>query len=212
MYHQPFATGLYCFIIIFVHEMKSVIRNARPSDAPFLAECILAGMHFADFDKKLDGDLSHLLEMVTECERREDTLYSYSRTRVAEVDGKPVAALLSYPGELYKDLKERTFRELWPGYFTRFGNDDPETDPGEYYLDSLAVHPDYRRLGIGRALLEDAIQIGLSQGYTRIALVADAEMPNLIGLYSSMGFVPADHRHAFGVDFLRMVYSAKAAL
>lgn len=66
---------------------------------------------------------------------------------------------------------------------------------------------DYRRMGIGRALLEDSIKIGLSQGFTQIALVADAEMPHLINLYSSIGFVPADHRHAFGTDFLRMIYT-----
>ena len=41
---------------------------------------------------------------------------------------------------------------FWPAFFTQFGSDDLETDPGEYYLDSLAVHPDYRRMGIGRAL------------------------------------------------------------
>ena len=182
------------------------IRDARPEDAPFLAECILAGFHMADFEGILSDDLSDLLERITEIERREDTLYSYSRTRIAEVDGKPAGALLSYPGELYLGLREKTFREFWPSFFTQFGNDEPETDPGEYYLDSLAVHPDYRRLGLGRALVEDGIKIGLSEGFTRIALVADAGMPRLVSLYESMGFVPAEHRHAFGIDFQRMVY------
>ena len=88
-----------------------------------------------------------------------------------------------------------------------YGNDEPETDPGEYYLDSLAVHPEYRRMGIGRALLEDGIKIGLSKGFTQIALVADAGMPHLIKIYQSIGFVPADHRNVFGTDFLRMIYT-----
>ena len=183
------------------------IRDARPSDAPFLAECIFAGLHLYDFEETFNDDLSDALERITECEGREDTLYSYSRTRIAEVDGNPAGALLSYPGALYKDLKEKTFREYWPAFFTLYGNDEPETDPGEYYLDSLAVHPDYRRMGIGRALLEDSIKIGLSQGFIQITLVADAEMPHLINLYFSIGFVPADHRHAFGTDFLRMIYT-----
>ena len=181
------------------------IRDARPSDAPFLADCILAGMHFADFDS--DNKADALLANLTQCEGREDTLYSYSRTRIAEVDGKPAGALLSYPGELYKTLRDRTFREFWPAFFTEFNTDETETDPGEYYLDSLAVHPEYRRMGIGRALLEDGIKIGLSQGFTQIALVADAGMPHLINLYASIGFVPADHRHVFGTDFLRMIYT-----
>jgi len=38
-------------------------------------------------------------------------------------------------------------------------------------------------------------------------LVADSEYDHLIRLYESIGFVPAEHRHAFGTDFLRMIYS-----
>ena len=183
------------------------IRDAHPTDAPFLAECILAGMHLYDFEEIVNDDLADALENITQSEGREDTLYTYSRTRIAEVDGKPAGALLSYPGELYKELRDRTLREYWPAFFTQFGNDESETDPGEYYLDSLAVYPDYRRMGIGRALLEDGIKIGLSEGFTQIALVADAEMPHLIDIYQSIGFVPADHRNVFGTDFLRMIYT-----
>lgn len=184
-----------------------VIRDARPSDAPFLAECILAGMHLYDFEEIVNDDLADALENITQSEGREDTLYTYSRTRIAEVDGKPAGALLSYPGELYKELRDKTLREYWPSFFTQFNNDESETDSGEYYLDSLAVHPDFRRLGIGRALLEDGIKIGLSKGFTQIALVADAGMPHLIKIYQSIGFVPADHRNVFGTDFLRMIYT-----
>ena len=183
------------------------IRDARPSDAPFLAECIMAGMHFTDFDEFMTDDMSDILERLTLCERRPDTLYSYAHTRVAEVDGQLAGALLSYPGALYKDLKEKTFKEFWPGFFSQFAGDDPETDPGEYYLDSLAVHPAYRKLGIGRALLEDGIKMGLSQDFDKIALVADSDYPHLIRLYESIGFVPEGRRHAFGTDFLRMIYT-----
>lgn len=185
------------------------IRDGRPSDAPFLAKCIMAGMHMYDFEEALNDDMSDILERLSICEERTDTLYTHARTRVAEFDGTPVAALLSYPGELYKSLKEKTFREFWPGFFAQFASDDPETGPGEYYLDSLAVLPAFRHQGIGRALMKDGIWIGLSKGFNQIALVADSEMPHLISLYESLGFVPEGHRHAFGTDFQRMVLQGK---
>lgn len=185
------------------------IRDGRPSDAPFLAECIMVGMHMYDFEETRGDDLTDILERLTACEERTDTLYTHARTRVAEIDGTPVGALLSYPGELYKELKEKTFREFWPAFFQQFSGDDPETDPGEYYLDSLAVLPAFRRQGIGKALLEDGIRRGIAEGFTRIALVADSEMPHLVSLYESLGFVPEEHRHAFGTDFVRMVYTIK---
>ena len=184
------------------------IRNARPSDARFLAQCILAGLHLADFNSRLDDNISGMLDKLTECESREDTLCTYSHTRIAEVDGQPAGALLSYPGALYKDLRARTLKAYLPDIYAQFANDDPETDPGEYYLDSLAVHPDFRKQGIGRALMEDAIRMGLNQGFDKIALIVDTNYPHLVRIYESMGFVIADCRHVFGGDYQRMLYSA----
>ena len=183
------------------------IRDAKPEDAPFLAKCILSGLHLSDFSEYPSDYISDVLSALTACERREDTLCSYQKTRVAEVKGVLAGALLSYPGELYGELREKTLREYWPDFFKQFSSDDPETDPGEYYLDSLAVIPEYRRLGIGKALLKDGISLGLSKGFSKIALVADSGCPHLMRMYESLGFIPADHRHVFGTDFTRMVYS-----
>ena len=50
-------------------------RDARPSDAPFLAKCIMAGMHFYDFETQTpperdiydrlvaDHDMPHLIRL-----------------------------------------------------------------------------------------------------------------------------------------------------
>lgn len=35
------------------------IRDARPSDAPFLAECIFAGLHLYDFEEIVNDDHRH---------------------------------------------------------------------------------------------------------------------------------------------------------
>ncbi|MBR1705347.1 MAG: GNAT family N-acetyltransferase [Bacteroidales bacterium] len=182
------------------------IRDARPEDASFLAKCIMAGMHFYDFEGAVpeDGDI---YERLIECEKRTDTLYSYAHSRIAETDGTVVGSLLSYPGDIYRNLRHKAFTELWPELIEMEATSDQETDPGEYYLDSLAVLPAYRGRGIGRTLLKDGIDKGIALGYKQIALVADSDMPHLVSLYSSIGFIPADHRQTFGVDFQRMIYS-----
>lgn len=184
-----------------------IIREARAEEAPFLAKCIMAGMHFYDFETEVPEDEQIYLRLV-DCERREDLLYSYTRTRVAEVDdGKVVAALISYPGEIYRDLREKTFSELWPEFAAMNASSDQETGPGEYYLDSLAILPEYRGKGIGRALIRDGIEKGLALGYKTISLVADSDMPHLVSLYESLGFRKQEIRHAFGVEFQRMLLS-----
>lgn len=185
-----------------------IIRDARPDDAPFLAKCIMAGMHFYDFETDIPGE-SEIFERLIECERREDFLYSYRYTRVAEMNGTPVGSLLSYRGEIYREMRHKTFSELWPDLAQMDAESEMETGPGEYYLDTLAVVPSCRHHGIGKALLLDGIRKGESLGYERIALVADSEMPHLVRLYESIGFDLADHRHVFGVDFQRMIYEVK---
>ena len=126
--------------------MASVnIRDARPEDAPFLAKCVMAGMHYYDFGQ-LDPGHEGIFLSLTECERRTDL------------------------------------------------------------LDTLAVVPEYRHRGIGRALLEDGIRLGKSKGFDLITLVVDSDMPDLVMLYESVGFRSHDHRQIFGVDFLRMAY------
>ena len=185
-----------------------IIRDARPDDAPFLAKCIMAGMHFYDFETDIPED-TNIYERLIECERREDLLYSYRYTRVAEMDGAPVGSLLSYPGEIYREMRHKTFSELWPDLARMDAESEMETGPGENNLDSLAVLPSCRHHGIGKELLVDGIRKGEGLGYDRIALVADSEMPHLVRLYESIGFIPADHRLAFGVDFQRMIHEIK---
>ena len=183
---------------------KLTIRDARPSDAPFLAKSIMAGMHLFDFETDIPEEEDIFLRLV-ESEGREEWLYSYKYTRVAEVDGQIAGALLSYPGDIYRDLRRKTFSELWPDLIRMEAESDQETDPGEYYLDSLAVLPEYRGKGIGRALIRDGIEKGLALGYKTISLVADSDMPHLVSLYESLGFRKQEIRHAFGVEFQRMV-------
>ena len=110
------------------------IRDASPTDAPFLAQCIMAGMHFHDFETEVPKD-EDIYRRLCESERRNDLLYSYIRTRVAEWDGAVAGSLLSYPGDIYKEMRHKTFSVLWPEFFRMEGESEQETDPGEYYLE-----------------------------------------------------------------------------
>ena len=181
------------------------IRDAGPEDAAFLAKCVMAGMHYYDFEP-IKPEMEGFYQSLVDCERRTDLLYTFANSRIAEVDGKAVGSLLSYPGDNYKELRHKTFSELWPEYIRMDTDSEQETGPGEYYLDTLAVVPEYRHRGIGRALLEDGIRLGKSKGFDLITLVVDSDMPDLVRLYESVGFRSHDHRRIFGVDFLRMSY------
>lgn len=163
-------------------------------------------MHFYDFETE-NPPTHEFFDRLVRGEREKGWLYSYEYSHIAEVDGVVAGSLLSYPGDIYRELRHKTYAALWPELLPMETESEQETDPGEYYLDTLAVRPAFRHRGVARALLLDGIAQGQALGYTRIALVADAEYPHLLRLYASLGFHPAEHRHAFGVDFQRMIFT-----
>ena len=72
---------------------------------------------------------------------------------------------------------------------------------GEYYIDSLAVLPEYRRRGIARQLMQAQIEQGRQLGFTHFTLLVDPVNPNAQGLYSQLGFQYESDCYAFGQKF-----------
>lgn len=68
---------------------------------------------------------------------------------------------------------------------------------GEAYVTNLAVLPDFRKKGIGRALLAKAAEGAKSRGCAFITLEVRKSNIPAISLYSSMGFATAGKRKNF---------------
>ena len=64
----------------------------------------------------------------------------------------------------------------------------------EAYLCNIAIHPDFRGLGLGRALLEWVIEQGLKQGIARILLEVREGNTVATALYLSSGFKEVGRR------------------
>lgn len=55
-------------------------------------------------------------------------------------------------------------------------------------LANVAVHPDHRGTGLGRALITLAESVSLDQGYREMRLTTHVEMPENIQLYTHLGW------------------------
>lgn len=171
------------------------IRPATVHDSEFVARCVCMALHHEPSSMELPG-------IAAIC-RREDVLYSYRHALIAWIDDVPVGLCLAYPGEGYHDIRIRTFAAfaaLHPNEEDDMdlANAEDETCAGEYYIDSLAVLPEYRRQGIARLLMQAQIQKGIDLELLHQTLLVDPENPNAQQLYASLGFKYESDCYAFG--------------
>lgn len=69
--------------------------------------------------------------------------------------------------------------------------------PGEGQVTNVAVHPDFRRLGLGRAVTEALFKVGREKQLEQISLEVREFNAAAIALYRSFGFYEAGRRRRF---------------
>lgn len=187
-------------------------RNATIQDARFIALVVAEAvgntlMERLENNTYTQADKDILSQITSVCSRT-DTLYSWKNAQVAvSPTGECIGALISYAGEGYLQQRETTFQLLSRLIHFDVEQMDEETKDGEYYLDSLAVLPQWRGRGVARQLLIE----GLKKAQTMRCPAILACAPENIGakhLYESLGFEEQGHMFIFGEDYLRMVSSS----
>lgn len=178
-------------------EESISFRKATIDDALFIAK----GFHMAMlYDDASDEQIANFARTICV---REDVLYSWRNTIIAEVDGKCAGMLTAYDGRYYHDMRIRTMTLVKQHLGVEFPGMEDEAVAGEYYLDSLAVMPEYRGRGIGRMLLQKGIAAGKELGLTT-TLAVDPINDRAKALYHSLGFKPSGTLFIFGHDYEKL--------
>ncbi|MCI6208875.1 MAG: N-acetyltransferase [Prevotellaceae bacterium] len=166
------------------------IIEASKEHAPEIARLVMMAMtdecclNLAGEGNTLD-DFSRVMNRLTAAEHSQ---YSYRNAILAvNDDGQVAGAIVSYDGAQLHSLRDAFYKaaeeEL---HVDRRGMDD-ETTAGEWYLDSLAVFPEFRGHGLAHLLLQAAISRGADNGLPATLLV-DKGNPRAERLYRSVGF------------------------
>lgn len=176
-------------------------RNATIDDALFISR----GFHMAMlYDDASEEQISNFARNICV---REDVLYSWRNTIIAEVEGKPAGMLTAYDGRYYHDMRIRTMNLVKQHLGVEFPGMEDEAVTGEYYLDSLAVMPEYRGMGIGRRLLQKGIENGKALSLD-VTLAVDPINDRAKKLYHSLDFKPSGTLFIFGHDYEKMIITA----
>jgi ribosomal protein S18 acetylase RimI-like enzyme len=186
-------------IVLKNFEMESKreikIRPAKRSDSVAIARAVAMAIGDEEALRAYCGD--NYLDVLTEVAEQRATQYSWQYALIAEVDGVTAGAIVGYDGAKLAQLREGTFITLRKrtGRVPQIAD---ETEDGEYYLDSVGVEPQYRGLGVGRALISAFCSKIFAEGYSRVGLIVDCNNPQAEKLYSSLGFKRVGSRIFFG--------------
>lgn len=137
------------------------------------------------------------MTVLTAIATAEATQYSWQYGLVAEVDGVMAGAIVGYDGGCLEALRTGTFVVLRE-HIGRVPTIADETEAGEYYLDSIGVLPEFRGMGVGRALIAAFCDKAFTEGHERVGLIVDFDNPDAEKLYRSLGFERVGERLFFG--------------
>ena len=182
-----------------------IIRKAVLNDAEAIAECLLLAMEDIVYlfigEKNREKAKAFLLRFA----EKENNQYSYQNCRVVEKDGKVVAAANVYDGARLKKLRAPILAYLKTELNNALTPED-ETQPGEYYIDSIGVRPGYQGTGVGTTLLQFLVDEYVVRGGNTLGLLVGESNPKAKRLYLKLGFKTVGTKIFMGkkMDHLQM--------
>lgn len=190
-----------------------VLRDASESDAPIIAELVYAT---EDDHEHIwgEGSKEEIINRISYLVRKKNSRYSYTKTKVAELDGTICGAIILLRSEeiLKLDLKTtlsilvsiktitgklKFVKDIFSGSNVNEGGFD------ELYIANIATSENVRGRGVGKALMSLAEETARQEGYKRCSLLAKDE--SLINFYSKFDY-KFDRREKYFSHYLyRMV-------
>lgn len=172
-----------------------IIRAARREDAGHIAEAIMMAVG-PELVEGIGNGLGReaVKEVFTRLAEMDDSQYSYRNSLVAQAAGGETAGIVvAYDGSILIEARRLFFRlakeRLGWDIFEMVPDGEPEveTDPSEYYLDSLAVWPQFRGRGVATALIA-AVKARAREAGKPVGLLCDEHNHRARRLYESLGF------------------------
>lgn len=167
-----------------------MIRKARKIDSKEIVPLVFEILEDMELPILKEVSKEKLLYVLQKGIESEDYRYSYNNTCVYELNGKVAGVIVAYKGEtelendkIWERLAEEYNVETKTPLFL-----DKEAEDEHYYIDTIAVHKEYRRQGIGKKLMEYVPIMAKENNKSIISLNCDKLNKKAQSLYEKYGF------------------------
>lgn len=178
------------------------IRSATAEDVPFISWAVMTAAGIENPTEEMQ-QMSRML-----CSRT-DVLYSWKNSLVTTLGERPVGSLTCYSGTDYAALRRTTMILIARYSGEDFRNMDMETGPGEFYLDSMAVLPEFRKRGLASNMMKAGITQAARLDIPTVSLVVSPQKPQAQHLYESIGFRYKHDINIFNQTYRKMTRKAE---
>ncbi|MGV8813024.1 MAG: GNAT family N-acetyltransferase [Gelidibacter sp.] len=186
-----------------------IIRKAILEDSDAIATYLLLAMEDIVCEFIGQNDPKKAKEFLLHFVQKENNQYSYQNCFVVEGDHQIIAAVNIYDGSELKRLRAPIIQYI-ETHFSKVFNPEDETQPGEFYIDSLGVNPNHQGKGIGAKLLQFLIHYYVTQNDKAIGLLVEESNPNAKRLYLKLGFEPVGEKMLVGNKLLHLQVKPKS--
>lgn len=193
-----------------------IIRRAKVDDAYEAAELICMAWQENAYMLTGSDSIDDAREVIETFFKQPKNVLSYQYADVAEDNDRIAGLVLSFPWDFVPRLNKPIIEEL-PEMYKSSRKDfeekvipmikTKEANPDEYYVDSVAVYPEYRGRGIAGGLLNVAKIKSSTYGFDKMSLIVKPENVKAIALYKDNGYVVRDNLMLAGIKYLSMVNS-----
>lgn len=183
------------------------IRRAKKEDATQIAELMILAMTEIVYQFIGKEDFEEGKRFLKELIQQEGNQYSYEYIFVAEDQEDILGQICLYPGGELESLRKPVLDHIKAKYAIDYQAAN-ETQEGEIYIDTIAVSTAAQGRGIGKKLIEFAIDEFVNKRNEILGLLVDFENPNAKRLYEKVGFAVKKELSVFGKKMEHMQYDS----
>lgn|SRR5690606_71646 len=183
-----------------------IIRSAQKLEAKQIAELMNLAMLEITYQFIAEKNSEKANDFLAYFIAQEDNQYSYQNIFVAEENDQIVGQISLYDGADLPRLRKPIWEKIKADRKVEYWAED-ETQAGEIYLDTLAVSSSAQGKGVGKLLLQYAIDEYVHHQQKIIGLLVDKDNPNAKRLYERIGFKVVREIQIFGKIMEHMQYA-----